>query len=203
MACKTLNQEGTGIRIENLLALLASVGGQQCLLPILAMLGGEGRPLKDVGMVQAKTEDGNVYFFGDASNRLLVESELSLISLAFGAARDCGAPVSMEMIHAEMQHVASSIGDDEALFRLDLPESHAVDSPLNWAAHFSPMFVEACDLYRLPPMERAAAFGFALQRAIIEGKDAIDPMIAARIILSCAMRTSKIDPHRLAAARRD
>ena len=200
-ACRILQQAGNGVRIENLLAALASVGGQQCLEPILHALVKQGKQPQDIGMMVVKGDDERLYFFGDAPNTPLLESPTSLLGLAFGAAQQLGAPVTLDMIHAEMAAVAKSVGTGDAFFAFDLPERHAIDSPLAWAAHFGPAFVETCDLYRMPPQQRAAAFGFALQRAIDAGKHTIDPLMAARIVLGCAVRTAKIDPAYVASVR--
>jgi len=185
-----LLQDDRGARIENLLAMLASVGGQQCLVPIV-----ESAPpnatLDELQLMGVNGNDGRLYLFGDPPNRLLLESPDSLLSLAFGAAHGLGAPVTLEMIHAEMKKVASTVGgpDYEAL---DLPEQNMIDKPTEWARHFNQKIVEALDLYEVPPMRRATAIGYAVAKAIDMGKGALDPMIAARIVMQCATRTSKV-----------
>jgi hypothetical protein len=196
-ACEVLNDQ-QGVRMENLLAMLSSVGGHLCLVPILDRLRAEGKHPKDVGMIEVEVADGRKFYFGDLPNELLVESPRSLISLAFGAAQAVGAEVSMEMIHAEMKKVASLVGQPEHdFFTIDLPERNRTDTPLSWAKAFSPHVVKNCDLYRLNPMQRPMAIGFALYRAIEAGKGAIDPTIAASIVLQCAVRMAKVDPVRI------
>ena len=191
--CEAFKDE-RGIRMESLLATLASVGGQQCIEPLLESLKAGGRTAQDAGIMEVKTTDGSVYFFGDAPNELLVESPMSLISLAFGAAKDCGAAVTMDMIHDEMRTVASSLGSGEAFFEFPLPEHIQIGNPMDWAALVTPKIVDLCNLYRVPPLQRATAIGFAIARAIVAGKQAIDPLIAARIVLGCATRCAKVDP---------
>lgn len=193
-ACETLNDQ-QGVRMENLLAMLSSVGGHLCIAPILDRLKAEGRHPKEVGMVEVELADGRKYYFGDLPNSLLAESQYSLVSLAFGAAQSVGGQVSMDMIHAEMKKVAGEIGkSDEEFFELDLPERNRTDTPLNWARAFTPHVVRSCDLYRLDPMQRPMAIGFAIYRAIEAGKDAIDPTVAASLVLQCATRMAKVDP---------
>ena len=201
LACQVLSDD-KGVRMENLLALLASVGGHQCIAPLLELAAAQGKTPQDLGIMVAEGADGRTYYFGDAPNKLLVESQYSLLSLAFGAAQDCGAAVTVDMIHAEMKQVAAAVGSGDAFFAFELPERNQIDNPANWAAHFTPKFVEACDLYRVPPLERATAFGFAIYQAITTGKGAIDPLIAARIVLGCATRCAKVDPRSLEQRRR-
>jgi hypothetical protein len=189
LACQLLNDE-RGVRIENLLAMLASVGGQECIAPII-QAAPPNATLEQIGLMGVQGADGRLYLFGDPPNRLLIESHDSLISLAFGAAQALGAPVTVEMIHAEMGKVASRAGGAD-FEELDLPPQHAVDRPSEWARLFRAKLAEAMDLYQVPPGRRATAIGYALQKVIDAGKQSIDPLVAARIVLQCATRTSKI-----------
>lgn len=185
-----LMKDDRGVRIESLLAMLASVGGQQCIAPIIH--GAQpNETAEQMGLTVIKGNDGRMYFFGDAPNRLLVESPDSLISLAFGAAQALGAPVTMEMIHEEMRKVASRVGGPDFEV-LDLPPEHSVDRPTEWARVFSPKILEALDLYDVPAKRRATAIGYALYRAIEAGKGSLDPLLAASIVLQCAARTAKV-----------
>lgn len=53
---------------------------------------------------------------------------------------------------------------------------------------------EVLELYEVPAAQQPTALGFALQRAIVVGKDAIDPTVAARVVIECAVPMAKIDP---------
>jgi hypothetical protein len=185
-----LLKDERGVRIENLLAMLASVGGRQCLVPIIETAP-PNTTLDQMSLKGLKGNDGHMYLFGDPPNRLLLESPDSLLSLAFGAAQALGAPVTLEMIHHEMGTVASRAGTPE-FETLDLPEQHKIDRPSEWARAFTTKIVEALDLYEVPPLRRATAIGYALQKAIDMGKESLDPLVAARIVLQCATRTSKL-----------
>jgi len=185
-----LMKDERGVRIENLLAMLASVAGQQCIAPIFNAAAPDAT-LEQMGLMGVKGNDGRLYLFGDPPNRLLVESPDSVISLAFGAAQSLGAPVTMEMIHDEMRKVAGSVGGPE-FEQLDLPPEHMVDRPTEWARVFIPKIMEPLDLYEVPPMRRATAIGYAIQKAMDVSKGTIDPMLAARIVLQCATRTAKV-----------
>jgi hypothetical protein len=185
-----LMKDERGVRIENLLAMLASVGGQQCLAPIVGAISPDAN-LEAIGLTVVKGDDGRVYAFGDAPNRLLVESPDSLISLAFGTAQALGAPVTMDMILEEMRTVAQRAGKPEFEV-LDLPPEHMVDRPTEWARVFTPKILPPLDLYDVPPMRRATAIGYTLQKAMDAGKGNLDPLLAARIVLQCATRAAKV-----------
>ena len=58
--------------------------------------------------------------------------------------------------------------------------------------------IDALDLYEVPPLLRPATVGFALQRAIDEGRDVLDPLMAARIAVECSVPMAKVSPLRFA-----
>jgi hypothetical protein len=154
-----LLKDERGVRIETLIAVLASVGGQECIAPIIETAP-ESTTMEQLGVTVVKGNDGRFYFFGDPPNRLLIESEDSLLSLAFGAAQALGAPVTMQMIVDEMKVVASRAGTPE-FDALDLAPKHMVDRPAEWARVFRSKLAVPLDLYDVPPMRRATAIGYA------------------------------------------
>lgn len=187
-----------GVRIEDITALLASVGGHLALTGVLTELKREGRGPDDVGMVVIRGNDGNIFYFGDAPNWLLCEAPHSLVSLLFGAAHEHGAPVSIDMLHEEMRLVAQRAGTPEFL-DLGLPPEHAVDSPLKWAHNFAPLVTNSIKAGGTPDLWAPVVVGFALQQAIDAGRQSLEPIMIARIALACALRTAKIDPQRVLA----
>lgn len=179
-----------GVNIDILLAVLASVGGQECIAAVVDAAPANAT-MAELGLTVIKGNDGRIYLFGDAPNRLLVESADSLISLAFGAAQAQGAAVTLEMIHDEMRKVAQTVGGPD-FETLDLPPQHMVDRPTEWARVFGPKLAEPLDLYEVPRNRRPATLGYAIQKAMETAKGTVDPMIAARIVLQCACRTAKV-----------
>jgi hypothetical protein len=196
---RLLQGEGErGTRIDDLMAALASLGGHLCLVAVLDELERQGLTPQEIGMVEVEGKDGHRYFFGDAPNRLLLESQMSLLSLVLGAAHAHGAPVSLEMVHEAMRRTAERVGTPE-FGKVDVPDEHQPAlSPLDWVRHGREKIVEALDLYEVPPVSRPTAVGFALQRAIDESRQVLDPLMAARIAIECAVPTAKVDPLRFA-----
>ncbi len=188
-----------GVRIEDIVAMLSSVGGHLCLMAVLDALRAEGRGPDDIGMVVIRGHDGNIYYFGDAPNWMLCEAPHSLVSLVFGAAHAHGAPVNIQMLHDEMKLVAQRAGTSQFL-DLDLPPEHRVDSPLNWVRPFAPLVAHSIAQGGTPPFWAPVVVGFALQQAVDVGRQSLDPMTITRIALGCALRAAKIDPQRIAAA---
>ena len=193
--CRMLQGE-RGVRIEDLLAALGSIGGHLCLTAILDSLKTSGRTPQDIGMLVADGADGHSYYFGDAPNRLLLESQFSLLSLTLGAAHHLGAPVTLEMVHDVMKRTASSVASP-AFAQLSVPEKHQPAlTPFQWVEHGRQRMIEAFDLYEVAPEGRPSAVGFAIQQAIDAGKAALDPLTAARIVIECAVPMAKVDPAR-------
>jgi hypothetical protein len=195
---KILGERSGRVRIEDLIAALASFGGHLCLVAVLDTLADRGLTPQQVGMIEVQGSDGHRYYFGDEPNRLLLESETALLSLVLGAAHAHGAPVSLEMVHEVMSRTAARVGTAE--FGMpDLPEEHQTAMPpFEWVKHGRVRVVEALDLYEVPPVMRPAAIGFALQRAVDEGREVLDPLMAARIAIECSVPMAKVDLLRFA-----
>jgi hypothetical protein len=195
---RLLGEQTGRVRIEDLIAALASLGGHLCLVAVLDTLQERRLTPAQVGMLDVEGRDGHRYYFGDEPNRLLLESETSLLSLVLGAAHAHGAPVSLDMVHEAMGRTAKRVGTAE-FGKTELPDQHQPAlSPFEWVSHGRAKLVEALDLYEVPPLSRPAAVGFALQRAIDEGREALDPLIAAKLAIECSVPMAKVDPQRFA-----
>lgn len=190
MICKMIATE-RGVRMEDLLAVLASSGGFACLLAALSESQGAG-----LTVVQGK--DGHRYYFGKPPNRYLIEDRHALLSLALGAAQACGGTVSLDMVAEVVGNVAGTIGGVE-FGKPRLPADHQPgDLPINYVRYLWPKILEALTLYEVHATQRPAALGFALQRTIEAGRTALDPTLAARIVIECAVPMAKVDPERIA-----
>lgn len=203
-----------GVRIESIVAMLSSIGGFFCILPIQRALVDEGLLPADIGIVTMRGDDSRIYQFGDAPNRLLCEHPMSLISLVFGAAHQHGAAVSLDLMNAELAHVASRAGKPDYMV-LELAPEHQVDAPDNWVRHFLPFVLDTLSGSFLSELERqgmptppanlppeaklppaflhARIAGFAIQQAIDVGHQSLNPTILATTAMQCAARTAKID----------
>lgn len=181
-----------GARIEDMAAMLGSVGGALCLAAVLERLEEARLTPQDIGMVMMRGDDGRTYYFGDAPNWLLCEAPYSLVSLLFGAAHGVGAPVSIDMLHDEMRVTAARAGKPDFL-SLELPPEHEVDSPINWARTFLPFVRQSVMGGLAPGVRLPIVVGFALQQAIDVGRRSLDPMTIATIAMKCALRASKLD----------
>jgi len=185
-----------GARIEDLLAILGSVGGHSCIVGVLDAFARNKTMPTGQQLVVMSGADGNRYYFGDLPNQALLESHLSLLSLTLGAAQSQGGHVSLDKVHDVMRHVAGTVGKaDFGVPRIGAPHRPG-DLPFNYIKHLAAKIFGALDLYEVPPDKRASAIGFAIQRAIDGSKDVLDPTIAADIVTECAVPAAKFDPAR-------
>ena len=195
LVCQMLAGE-RGVRIEDALAVLASVGGHACLIAAFDRIMRNGRQMTGGQLVVLGGADGHSYYFGDLPNEYLLESHLSLLSLTLGAAQAHGGAVSLEKAHEVMKHVASTVGTDQfGIPRISGPHRPG-DLPFNYVKYITPKIFEALDLYETPVAMRPSAIGFAIQQAIDMGKAVLDPTIAADIVTECAVPAAKFDPKR-------
>ena len=195
---RILREESGRVRIEDLIAALASLGGHLCIVAVLDTLNERRLEPAQIGMLEVEGRDGHRYYFGDEPNRLLLESETSLLSLVLGVAHHYGAPVSLELVHETMRRTSDRVGTPE-FGKPELPEAHQPAlSPFEWVKNGRRPIVEGLDLYEVPPLSRPTTVGFALQRAIDQGREALAPLIAAKIAIECAVPMAKVDPQRFA-----
>lgn len=192
-----------GARIEDVIAILASNGGFACIFGVLHFLDGTGRTPESVGMVTVRDAAGETYYFGDLPNTALLESELALLSLAWGAAQANGAKLSKNDSDDVLRHVASTIKAG-GFGKPRLPQVNTPrDLPINYVEGLWLKLAYVLDLCEVPVTRRSAAFGFAIQQAIDIGAQVLDPLIAARIAAECAVPMAKLDPKRFGFSVRE
>ncbi len=195
MVCKMIAND-RGVRMEDLIAILASTGGFSCLLAAMNQIQAGGS-VPENSLNVAEGRDGYRYFFGNLPNHYLIESKTALLNLTLAAAQSVGGDITMDAVLQTARHVADTVGGERFGLPL-LPEENSLsDLPVNYVRHLWPEVLGALQLYEVPPANWPTAFGFALQRAILDGKDAIDPALAAHIAIECAIPMAKLDPGRI------
>lgn len=196
LACKSAVSNEI-IKPENLFAALASNGGFSCLMAAQFETAASGAA---DALTIVETNDGNLYYFGDLPNRYLIESRLSLLSLALGAAQSDGANISLDIVYQAMRHVAQTIGSED----FGVPQLPALSKPdhlpIDYLQPLWSVFQEALQQYEVPTEYWPASFGFALQDVFAAYKARIDPSTAAQICIEYAVPMAKVDPRRIAGA---
>lgn len=193
-ASRLLTQPDKGARIEDVLALLASVGGFSCLIAAFAERSRPDYRASENDLVSATTADGRSWYMGNLPNHYLIESNQALLSIALGAVQMHGGTPSMGAVHEVMRHVASQLGcNDFGAPRVTEAHLPVMPAP-RWVENGWTKLVEALDTYEVQVAQRPATFGYALAELIGKGKDVLSPDLAGQIAVECAIAAAKIDP---------
>jgi len=183
-----------GARVENIVAILASTGGFSCIVAAMDIVRRAGRDPADAGLMQVATRDGRRYYFGELPNTLLFEYDTALLSLALGTARQLGGRITREVVDVTAQRTAQAVGGDD-FGAFQLPVQHCPgDTPENCVRFMWRRVRELLDRYEVPVEQRPIAIGFALQRAISEGRHSLDPSLCAQVAVQCAVPAARLDP---------
>ena len=180
-----------GVHIESFLTVIGSLAGFSCQMSVREALKNAEATGEKIVWATASGADGKKYYFGDALNKPLAESNYSIWNLVAGAVEKLGA--KLPDVSEIFKHVAGTVGSDT--FGIPrIPNSHSPgDLPMNylkviWPCIF-PVAAQFCD----NPSEWPILFGIAIQEAMFMAKDVIDPGLAATIVMECAIPMSKVD----------
>jgi hypothetical protein len=182
-----------GVHAESLLCLLGSLAGFACQISVRMGYQLDPAKAKSDPLIRMGGVDGKHYFFGDAINRPLAESQYSVWSLAAATAQDLGCS-DLPDINEIFKHATTSAGTDQfGLPRIDKPNTPG-ETPISYVSkvwpHIYPIAARFCD----KPAELPILFGLAIQQAMIQCKTVLDARLALQIVMESAIPMSKIDP---------
>jgi hypothetical protein len=182
-----------GVHAESLLCLLGSLAGFACQISVRMGYQLDPATMQSDPLIRMDGVDGKHYFFGDAINRPLAESQYSVWSLAAATAQDLGCS-DLPDVNDIFKHVTTSVGTDQfGLSRIDKPHTPG-ETPISYVSkvwpHIYPIAARFCD----KPAELPILFGLAIQQAMIQCKTVLDARLALQIVMESAIPMSKIDP---------
>lgn len=180
-----------GVHIESILGALGSLAGYSCQASVRARALSQG--LDETALfTHAECTDGKVYFFGDDLNRPLAEDQHSIWSIAAGGAQAAGCEDIPDPGDV-FTHVANTVGSSEfGLPRLP-PEHPLHDTPLNYVEAFWPKLFPMISKFCPNPEHWPTLLGLAIQDIMSQGRGVIDPCLALKIVMECAVPMSKVD----------
>lgn len=172
-----------GVHIESLIVCLGTLAGYACQ----ACVRESGASAQ---LVTAQAVDGKTYFYGDVLNAPLAESKLSVWSFIAGALERLGKP--LPDVLEIFRHVTATVGT--AQFGVPrMPEDKSPsDLPINYLQATWPHLYPIAKKFSASPEQLPLVFAVAIQNIIIQAKDVIDPTLAARIAMECAVAMSKV-----------
>ncbi|QXG50099.1 hypothetical protein [Pseudomonas viridiflava] len=186
-----------GVHVESLLGILGSLAGFCVVDSVFKQVAASNRSTRECGILDVETADGSRYYLGDPMNHLLAGTDLSLWALVAGMINHLGSQNYPDF--AEISgHVDGTLGGPE-FGNPRVPEQHKPnDLPINYVRDLWPVVLPIIE-QRVPVLqERVTLFGFAVQNVIEMGKDVIQPAMAGRLVMECAVPTAKLDPARIA-----
>jgi hypothetical protein len=186
-------KDSNGVRAETALGLLGSLAGYACLLQAVKDFETAGGKSDQQAFCMVTTRTGERLIFGNLVNHHLLEKNTSLWGLVGGIARHLGAP-SLPDMEELVRHVGATAGTPQ--FGVPrLPPQHQIgEVPRNFVKFMwpkiSPMFSSVTKKRRTI----SDVFGFAIQKVMTEGKNVIEPSVAAKLVMECAAPMSHIFP---------
>src|SRR5262245_12694733 len=170
-------QDDAGIHPESLLTCVGALAGYACQWSVREALTTEA------------ARDGRLYVYGDALNRPLTESPLSVRALVRRAVQKCNKPVPD--IDAIFRSVGETVGT-RAFGVLRVPNEHR---PRHSAAFYVkqvwPQVLPIAERFCGKPTQLPVLFGIALQRAIEQMQKRLSPTLSASIALESAVAMSR------------
>jgi len=180
-----------GVHIESVLCALGALAGYACQAAVRAQSTAQGLA-ENALLIKVATKTGKSYFFGEELNKPLSAAQHSIWSLAAQGARlaGCTAFPDLKEIY---EHTAAIVGTET--FGLPrLPQQHAPnDFAENYLRVLWPVFQPSLGKVCIDPAHWPVLFGIAIQEVILAGRSAIDPGLALRLVMECAVAMSKVD----------
>jgi hypothetical protein len=180
-----------GVHVESLLCTLGALAGYACQMSARTPNARQFQTMSN-GVYTVQTKAGKTFFFGDAINQPLLESQYSVWSLAAGTAKanGCSQLLDLEEI---VKHVSQSVGHD-TFGSPRIPEGHQPsDSPINILKPLWPVMLPTVQMFCPSSDEWPILFGLAIQQVMDMGKSVIKPDLALLIVMESAIPMSKID----------
>jgi hypothetical protein len=180
-----------GVHIESILGALGSLAGYSCQASVRALARAQGLD-ETAHFVRAEGIDGKVYFFGDALNKPLAEDQYSVWGIAAGGAQATGC-VDVPEPSDVFAHVAGTVGSPKFGLPRIPPEHPMHDTPLNYVEFYWPKIFPMISRFCPDPAHWPILMGLAIQDIMSQGRDVLDPCLALKIVMECAVPMSKVD----------
>jgi len=178
-----------GVHIESMLCALGALAGHACQAAIRGRNLAQGLPAT-TGLVAVDTREGKRYFFGDVLNQPLAEGPHALWSLVASQAQRTGCG-HLPDVGEIFRHAAETVGS-ESFGQLRVPPQHLPhDQPINYVRKFWPELLPRIRGFCPDPIHWPILLGFSIQEIIEQGKQVIDPCLAARLVMESAIPLSK------------
>ena len=194
-------RNGRQAQHEAVLCALGALAGYAAQQAIREALVKTGKLSLDQAFVVIETRSGEVYFFGDLLNAIIVAKDgadaaknsghASIWKIVSTAGYEAGA-LNLPDVTDMIKHCAATVGgEDFGIPRV--PNAHMPEIlPRDAVSRFWP--ATRRKLADAEPMSWPLHLAMAARTLIVDLKDAVRPDIAVRIVMESAVPMSKIDP---------
>lgn len=181
-----------GVAIETALACMGAYAGYICQASIRKEMV-EGRGMAENSAFAVFTAaNGQTFFFGDLLNKVLAEAELSIWGFASNAVEHLDVSVTVD-VEEIFKYVTSTIGTPQ--FGIPrIPTGHDIGpTPIIRYAQAWQSWLPLLNQYCDSPKQWSLLMGYAIHAIIMHSKGLIDPNVALKIVMECAIPMSKVD----------
>ena len=195
-------RRGKQAQPESVLCALGALAGYAAQQAIREAVVKPGKLTLDQAFVVIETRSGEVFFFGDLLNAIIVSKDggrnglresghASIWKIVSDAGYEAGA-INLPDVTDVIKHCAATVGSQE--FGIPrAPHAHMPDIlPREAVSRFWPAVRRK--LAGVEPMSWPLHLAMAAHMLIVELKDTIRPDIAVQLVMEAAVPMSKIDP---------
>lgn len=191
-------RRGREAQPESVLCALGALAGYAAQQAIREVLVKPGKMTLDQAFVVIETRSGEVFFFGDLLNEIIVDrhgfrgdGHASIWKVVSAGGHEAGA-INLPDVTDVIKHCAATVGHEE--FGLPrVPDAHMPDIlPREAVSRF--WAAARRKMAGTEPMSWPLHLATAAHTLIVALKDAIRPDIAVQIVMEAAVPMSKIDP---------
>ena len=188
---QAMQDESGNAHLQSLFCALGALAGYACQDSLRELAAEKGIAEKDMFMI-VQDRDGKQYFFGDALNGLLVESDLSVWRFIVQAADHVGATQFPDLGEL-FKHTADTLGSDAFGIPRTAEPHQAQHTPLHYLQTLWPALAPDAKRFCDSPTELPILFAGSIQELILMSKDVIDPNLPPLIVMESAVPMAKVD----------
>lgn len=190
-----------GVHIETALTALGAMSGFSCQMAIRDGFVAKGLISLDDAFIDVKTKDDKIFYTGNLINECLATNKAgqnSVWGFIGGATKSLEKPLPniTEIFERTIATMGSESYGQPDIDQKHLP--HHTSEELLWK--YWNIMRNTMVVNQQPPEFWPFVLGTATQFLIIQGKDVIDPTLAAKVAMEAAVPMSKIDPKKIHAA---
>jgi hypothetical protein len=189
-----------GAHIESFLAILGSLAGFACLLPVWRQFKAGQLAPDDKNFLVVETADGGKYFFGDRINQPLLQSPHSVTAMLFNAASRMGADMMPDVVEM-VRHVSTTVGTPSFGIPRLPPGKHLNEAPEAILYSVWPSAHATLSIFTQSEGEFPLIVAIAIEEIMAKASATIAPDLAAKIVLECAIPMAHIDPDKVLQRR--